>query len=378
MPVTSVTPIVPGGCTAPATVRVAPAHARVTYWTGWLSPEMEGCSKEVFALKDHFQRSRVFGLSSYYAVKASLRERYLGMGTRFYALFRAVAPLFDATSHVNHIYGGLGEWHFLRTLRRQPIVMTVAVDDGALDAAFYRHVRRVIVHTPRMADALTALGIERERIRTIYPGADLDRYRPQPRELALAGSWPTEDTGRFRILFATTPNTVEGITRRGVGLIMDAARALPDVEFYLPWRPWAGADALIRHCRAGAPSNVHVSQTLIPDMRDVFQAAHATVAPFLSSAGMKVCPTSLVESLACGRPLLVSSAVGLADVVRDERCGEVFEPTAEGLAAAITALRADYERRAHNARFAARRHFDFQICLRQHERLYEEVLRSSC
>jgi glycosyltransferase involved in cell wall biosynthesis len=256
--------------------------------------------------------------------------------------------------------------------------MTAVVDEAPLDRAMYRHVRRFIVHSPRTADRLTDLGFDRSSIRLIYPGVDLERYQPRARDLAPSRAWPTDDASRFRILFATTPNTVEGMRARGVELMLEAARRLPDVDFYLPWRPWAGAAALVARCRAEAPPNVHVSQTVVPDMGEVYQAADATIAPFLSSAGMKVCPTSLVESLASGRPLLVSTAVGLASLVADASCGEVFEPSAEALCRAIVSLRADWNRRAANARIAARRHLDLQICLRQHERVYEEVLRSSC
>ena len=39
---------------------------------------MEGCSKEVFALKDHFLQSRLHGLSRYYGFRSSRRERYVG------------------------------------------------------------------------------------------------------------------------------------------------------------------------------------------------------------------------------------------------------------------------------------------------------------
>ena len=76
---------------------------RVTYWTGWLSPEMEGCSREVFDLTAHFPRSRVLGLSQHYGLKMSRRKRYVGFNVRLYPLFRAVAPFWDATSDINHI-----------------------------------------------------------------------------------------------------------------------------------------------------------------------------------------------------------------------------------------------------------------------------------
>jgi glycosyltransferase involved in cell wall biosynthesis len=121
-----------------------------------------------------------------------------------------------------------------------------------------------------------------------------------------------------------------------------------------------------------------MSTALQPEMTQLFQATDATVAPFLRAADTKVCPTSLIESLACGRPLLVSTKVGIADLVQEEACGEVFEPSVDGLCHAIDALRAGFRQHADNARASAERHFDLRWCLRQHEQLYAEVLKSSC
>jgi glycosyltransferase involved in cell wall biosynthesis len=111
-------------------------------------------------------------------------------------------------------------------------------------------------------------------------------------------------------------------------------------------------------------------------MAPMFHAADATVAPFVRKIRMKVCPTSLIESLACGRPILVSTKVGIADLVRDEQCGVVIAPTVDGFCRGIADLRSRYDYYAANARRTAERHFDLAECLRQHEVLYEEVLRS--
>jgi len=72
--------------------------------------------------------------------------------------------------------------------------------------------------------------------------------------------------------------------------------------------------------------------------------------------------------------VLVSTHVGIADVVGREHCGQVFEPTVDGLCRAIESLRADYQAHAVRARPAAERHFDLRECLRQHEYLYRETL----
>jgi glycosyltransferase involved in cell wall biosynthesis len=357
---------------------VQPHDLAVTYWTGWLSPEMEGCSKEVFALKDHFPRSRIFGLSPNYTFKASRRQRYIGMHVRFDPLFRVVGPLLERLSDVGHIYGGLGEWFFLKVLGRRPLILTVAVVTPSLERRAYAAVRRFVVHATSTARELADMGIDPGAIRLIYPGIDLERFQPLPREAVapdfVRGFFPGADPSRFRVLFATTPGTAAGIEARGVGLLREAARRLPDVDFLLPWRPWDGAEAVIRSVTAGAPPNFLVQEGLIGDMRTAYQAVDATAAPFVAAHDGKICPTSLTESLACGRPLLVSTQVGIHDVVADGDGGVVFPPTVDGLCDAIGRLRREHGRFSAGARRTAERQFDLRTCLRQHEELYRDVL----
>jgi glycosyltransferase involved in cell wall biosynthesis len=337
---------------------------------------MEGCSKDVFALKDHFPRSRIFGLSRYYTWKLSPRQRYLGLNVSLYPVFRALAPVLDWTSDISHIYGSLDEWFFLRALGRRPLVLTVATSGPAPDISMHRHVTCFVVHGPATAAELERRGVARERIRYILPGVPLDRFPVRPRAAAPPEAWPGRDPRRFRVLFATTPNWAGGLETRGVHLIMRAAERLPDVDFFLAWRPWHNGQALLTRLRDehGQRDNVHLVMERVPDMTRLFQAADATIAPFVEAEGTKICPTSIVESLACGRPVLVSSQVGIAGLIRDQACGAVFEPTTDALCEAVESLRRDYTARAERARPCAERHFDQRACLQRHEALYEELL----
>jgi glycosyltransferase involved in cell wall biosynthesis len=334
---------------------------------------MEGCSKEVFALKDHFLRSHVFGFSRYYGIRASLRQRYLGLNFIFYPLFRLLAPLLEVTTDINHIYGSLGEWFFLRVLRRRPTIMTIATETTPFGLEMYARVARFVTHSTSTTEEMIRLGFDPARITRIYPGVDLSRFHPGPRASALPQTGAAPDAARFRILYATAPNWAEGLKLKGVELMIEAARRLPAVDFYLLWRPWADADRLVSRLVVGKPDNVHVSVHLVANMTEMFQSADATIAPFLKRAGTKICPTSLIESLACGKPLLVSTEVGIYDVVRDEQCGVVFEPTVDALCDAVEHLRTNHARFAAQARPCAERLFDQTACLLAHERLYEEV-----
>lgn len=338
---------------------------RGTYWTGWLSPEMEGCSKEVFQLKEHFRRSRVFGLSRHYEFKFSPYQRYYGINIRWYAFFRLLAPLIELRSDFNHIYGSMAEWVFLRTLRRRPIVLTVATSGEPLERSLYNHVGWFVAHTRRTVDQLTQWGWDPGRIRIIYPGVNLERFYPMTRD----------PQRKFRVLFATAPDDSRGFVERGVPLLLGAARCMPDVEFHLIWRPWGNTRAMAEHAIAEMGiSNVTLYCGLVSDMAEVFREADVTVAPFLAGGDVKLCPTSLIESLSCGRPILVSEHVGIAGLAREEACGEVFDPNVEALCAAIERARSRYDIHSKNARACAERHFDLQRVLRKYEQLYQEVL----
>jgi glycosyltransferase involved in cell wall biosynthesis len=231
---------------------------------------MEGCSKEVFALKNHFRRSCVIGLSRFYEMKVSLRERCYGMNFRWYPLFRLLAPFCERRSKINHIYGSLAEWFFLHTLRQRPIVITIASPDAPLARPMYRRVRRFVAQSNPTVAELRGWGFDPETVRLIYPGIDLNRYHPAPRA-----------PGRkFRVLFATSPNSDEGFVNRGVALMLEAAARLPDVEFHLLWRPW-GDDPTAQRLEGKEAPNVIVSRNVIGNMTDVFHAADATIAPFV-------------------------------------------------------------------------------------------------
>jgi glycosyltransferase involved in cell wall biosynthesis len=344
-----------------------PRDTRVTFWTGWLSPEMEGTSKEVFALQKHFPRSLVMGLSQHYWAKLSLRGRYAGVHVRAYPLLWLLRPMLERRTEIHHLYGTLGEWFFLRLLRRRPIVLTVAVPGEPLAPEYYRHVRAFVTHSELARENLLRWGLHPRQVRVLYPGIDLTSRIP-PR---------SPEDRRFRLLFATSPTDVQGFRTRGVGLVLDAAARLPEVEFHLVWRPWGeSASNLRQRLAARHLNNVHLHFGLVADMREHYGNADATIVPFLEATDMKLCPTTLVESLAYGRPVVVTTPVGIADLVQEERCGEVAEPTVEGVCNAIERLRSHYVVLANNARPCAERHFALPEVLRQHEELYREVLTS--
>ena len=61
----------------------------------------------------------------------------------------------------------------------------------------------------------------------------------------------------------------------------------------------------------------------------------------------------LLESMACGTPVVGTNIAGIADVVREPSAGVLFdELSVDGLEAAVRSLRANYPERADTRRYA--------------------------
>src|SRR4051812_25003418 len=98
---------------------------RISYWCGWLDPQMVAVSKEVFQLMDYFPRSFAFGLGPSHSFSYSPSRRSMGVNTRAYPLVRHLMPLIERRFDVSHVYTSLADWHYLNALGAWPIVLTL-------------------------------------------------------------------------------------------------------------------------------------------------------------------------------------------------------------------------------------------------------------
>ena len=131
---------------------IVEAKMRIAYWTtSCLQPEIEAVSKEVFQLAEHFDHSLLFGINPHYVLCASLKKRYIGFHPRFDPILRTLIPFIERYYDVSHVYGEVTPWTFYKTLRRKPIVLTVASEKGTPKVDFLKRCRKVIVQTSSCA-----------------------------------------------------------------------------------------------------------------------------------------------------------------------------------------------------------------------------------
>lgn len=337
---------------------------RVLYWVFNYMPRWEAVSKEIVSLREGLDGEIDGSLVSINTKDSTFslsgREKRIPLphGLPLYPLVMPYASRFD----VNHLFASAGERLLTPLLARNNGVLTIAKDTTTLrgfehNLASLARLRAVVVQGDRDREILRQIGIPDEAIRLIRPGIAVEPYRAAH--------------GPFTILFASSPLNAADFLSRGIYLITSVAALLPEVRFLLIWRTrhLAKLEGIVASAALG---NVTIISGIVDDMAGVYQGVHATVLPGLEHRSFIPCPRSGLESLAHGKPLLLSNLVSIAPDVASARAGLAFEPTITGLKAAILKLEKEYSAYQPNTQ----RYIADKFSPRIHIELYRQLYRT--
>lgn len=343
---------------------------RIIYWnSSCLEPEIEAMSKEVFQLARHFRGSWLFGINPHYRLRWSFRNRYVGFHPSFDPLLRVLIPLVERYADINHVYGEPCPWIFYKTVKRRPLVLTIASEKGEGNWEFFNRCGKIIVQTEHFREKVLAFGVEKKKVELMYPGLDLSRFEPLLRPQGIQGT--------PKILFATAPRAREEMEGRGVNLLLQAAKEVPDIHFHLLYRPWRTGYTSLKPTRDFITThnlrNVTLTNTVVHDMPGIYREFHFLVIPYTRPDGGKECPNSLIEGLACGLPILISAVSPFAYFIEQHQCGVVFEPSPSGLITAVEKGMRQYAELSSNGITAARPCFSEANVIKRLECIYREV-----
>ena len=338
---------------------------RVRYWVFNYKPQWEAVSKEIASLSAGLEPEIDWCLTALnthdHHLQLRGREQHIPLpyGLPLLPLLRRQM----AGADINHFFASAGERWLTPMLARHHGVLTIAKDTGSLglierNAPVFQQLRAVVVQGGRDRELLRQAGVPDARVHLIRPGVPL-----APHRLA---------AGPFTILFASSPLSGHNLLSRGIYLLVRAAANMPDVRFLLVWRRHHLAElrALIAECGAG---NVEVHDGVIDDMGAMYDRVHATVVPGLEHRSFIPCPRSALESLAHGKPVLVSRYVSIAESVDRCRAGVAFEPTLIAFTEAVERLRREYATYQGCAQPYVERYFSPAAHLELYRRLYQAV-----
>jgi len=326
-------------------------------------PRMEAISSQVRFLRSRFPGSVAWGLHPACTIQLSWSDG-LVVHPRFWLPFRGATAVLQRAFSLNHIFGSLGDWFYLRACVRRPIVMTVAVKRPPSDKKLLANVGMFVVEWKSDIEYLQDHGVESDRICVIPPPVDITKFREV---------MPPPD--RFTVMFASSPEKSTELADRGVDIILDVAERRPEYEFVLVWRPWGDSEEVLRGWIARRRlKNITIMRGVQNEMHQLYNRSHVAVALFRNQLNTKSVPNSLIESLACGRPIVTTTCVGMGRDLALSSAGYAVAPERDEVIDALDKLCAEWSVASTMARQFAEEYFSVEKYIAKHRCLYDRAL----
>lgn len=203
---------------------------------------------------------------------------------------------------------------------------------------FAPRLKGIIAQSKRIKEKLLEIGVEPEKTHLIYPWVDLNKFKPtEPPPL-----------DEFRILFASAPNAeIPGeniFEEKGIPLLLEAFKEFAKehkARLRLLWRDYYNDALRAKIGELDLGDKVAVVNEVV-DTSQFISESHIVVIPFLNTRRSPEIPLSAVESLACGRPIVATDIVEIAETIQEYSCGCVSGISKHELAASLRECSQDY------------------------------------
>jgi glycosyltransferase involved in cell wall biosynthesis len=155
---------------------------------------------------------------------------------------------------------------------------------------------------------------------------------------------------------------------------LSAAKQSPNLQLVFLWRGVLAEEMERRVRRMNLEKQVVVLNKQV-DVNEILASVHASITLAASPAIVRSYPHSLMDSLAAGKPILVSRAIPMSDYVERTGCGKVVESvTPESILTAVEALAHQYEDLQKTAQQVGQRDFAQQAMIASFQKVYDHVL----
>jgi glycosyltransferase involved in cell wall biosynthesis len=344
--------------------------SKIVYFTNGYMPDREGVSKELASLYSYFSkfdRNNVYLHNIADRWQFSLGRGFISYPDRLLPFGYPFLKYLEKTSDLIHIYGSLTGRIYFKLLKGRPCVLTnaSALVTSRLEQCFFAadRIDTIVLESERDLQIANQLGIDPTKLVLIYPGVTRKKISKVSKDQP------------FTVLFASAPISKNplSIKRRGVALLIEAAKQLKDCRFIFLWRNTHN-EKLNQLIANAVTDNIKVINRIIPDITHQMVDVHCTILTPESVDECKPCPISLIESLACGRPVIVSNRTGISDLIKKENCGIAVEPDVEEVKSGIRRLQDHYESYSKNSLPAAEKYFSLKQFLNSYANVYKKYV----
>lgn len=263
---------------------------------------------------------------------------------------------------VNHIFVSTLHYFPVFYFLKNPIIYTVAASlqqqKKPLNINRLGNLHQIVVSNVRDQQVLESWGLNNYSI--IRPGIDTSGFSPN--------SLPLKK--ELTLLLASAPWEKTQFYSKGIDLLLQTAAKLPFLRLIFLWRGLLLEELLKKINYYGVTQKVEVVNRKV-DVNDFLKRVHATILLSKNAFLVKAFPHSLIESLATGKPVIVSKAIPIADYVIKHSCGVVVEELQmDSLIASLKLLMKQYKYLANNATRSVTLDFSLEQMINQYRRLY--------
>ncbi len=319
-------------------------------------PDTEASLQEINLLRNHFGGNLVF-------VNPNQRSP-IYLPRLFFGLHKLKQIRAEEAHLTAHHFYNADPFPFpvLRWLRR-PVIYSVSsgVGAGRLNRTFFGSLAAVTVSDERSLQRMKAAGLDNCHL--VRPGIDTSRF--------IYTAVPLRS--EIRLMVGSAPWTQSQFRTKGMDDLLAAAQQTPYLRLICLWRGVLADEMAHRIRRLGLERQVEIINKKV-DINRVLASVHGSITLVTNPTIIRSYPHSLMESLAAGKPVIVSRSIPMSDYVEQTGCGQVVENvTPADILAAVEALAQNYGQLQESAQRVGQRDFPQQGLITSFQRVYEQV-----
>ncbi|MBX2814900.1 MAG: glycosyltransferase [Saprospiraceae bacterium] len=266
---------------------------------------------------------------------------------------------------VVHIFSPTATWYpVLRKLTSKPLILSVVATVGPkIDLESLSRYEQILVSVPRHKQELNALGT---KVKVVIPGIDTSHIVPHQ-------SHPSSE---IHLLMASAPWTLKQFHSKGIMLICKAMQTCKQVRMTFLWRGILHEELIeaIENQPQHVQDRIRIINRKI-DLNTIYPEVDAGILLAETPDLVKAHPHSLVECLAAGKPVILSSTIGMSDYVHQHEVGWVLEDfKIDPLQKLFSILLDQYSSKENNVKKSRASEFSTSTMIGQLREIYQAFL----
>lgn len=275
----------------------------------------------------------------------------------------------------------------------QPIISHNSVmffSNRILSKFYLSQVNKIIAVTENIQHSLTMAGVPHYKIEIVPPGIDISIYNP-----SISGG----DVRKYFGIGSDLPLLlyVGNLTKiKGIHIFIEALKIIvkrfPDIKLLMalnmPLSKYEEEDSaglydterdfeIKEKIKSYGLNDNIIPLGIVKNMPQVMAASDVFITPFLNTVGVVDYPTSMLEAMAVGKPVIATRVGGIPEIVKHKENGMLVEPNnVDELVAAILYMLNNKEEAKNMGKEGAKtisEKFRLEIVVEELERIYEEV-----